>query len=585
MSEEKSYMDFAQNYFQLLVEYPNVLNNYWNNSVANLDNSYFNNGSDVQELLSQAFNKPGMLVDYHQQWLDNFWSIMANINSKAQGMAANDLFSPQEKDSRFKDETWTNNPFFDMIKQCYFMTSELAKKYIDELEEIDHKNKAKLLFFIRQFLDSSAPTNFLFTNPVVIRETVQSNAQNLLKGLQKFSEDVQQNIDVFHIKTVDDSAFKVGENIATTKGKVIFRNSLLELIAYYPEESQKVYTTPIFVVPPFINKFYIFDLQPKNSFVQWLKQNNHMVFLVSWLNPDETHKDIDFEDYVKYLIEAIEFVNNFSNSKVNLCSYCIGGTLTAVTASYLKKQQKDLINSIVFITTLLDFNNSGEIGLFVDEEQIEKIETKMASSGYFDSKDMSMTFNLLRANDMIWGNYVNSYLLGREPIAMDLLYWNYDSTRLPYKMHSFYLRNMYLNNNVCKKDHLTINNVAIDISKLDFDCYFLATKEDHIAPAIGVYDGIKYLSGKVRFVLSESGHVAGVINPSNKNKYGYFVNNNLKGSFDDWYGKAEFHQKSWWHDVVSWLSERSGKQDLTISSKRIDEQGICDAPGTYVMVK
>ncbi|MEM7027940.1 MAG: alpha/beta fold hydrolase, partial [Pseudomonadota bacterium] len=383
-------------------------------------------------------------------------------------------------------------------------------------------------------------------------------------------------------RMTDFEAFEVGENIATTPGKVIYQNDLIQLIQYEPT-TKNVYEIPLLICPPWINKFYILDLRPENSFIKWAVDQGHTVFVISWINPDESHAETSFDDYMtKGLVTAVDKVKKETGmGKVNTIGYCIGGTLLAATNAYLAKKRKSLINTTTYFTTMIDFQEPGDLGVFIDELQLAKLDTDMAKEGYLDGSSMATVFNMLRANDLIWPFFINNYLLGKEPTAFDLLYWNSDSTRLPAKTHSFYLRQCYLHNRLKEPDGLELAGTGIDISKIKIPSYFISTLEDHITPWKSTYSGAKLMSGPVKFVLGGSGHIAGVINPPVKNKYGYWTNDQLESEPDNWLEDANYQEGSWWPDWHRWVSKQSGEQ---ISARKPGQilKVIEDAPGSYV---
>jgi polyhydroxyalkanoate synthase len=435
------------------------------------------------------------------------------------------------------------------------------------------KEKAKLEFYTRQFLDAISPSNYLATNPEVLRATLETNAENLVKGLKRLAEDVAKG----QITQTDYKAFEVGKNLATTPGKVVFQNDLMQLIQYSPS-TKEVYQTPLLFIPAWINKYYIADLQPDNSFVKWLVDHGFTLFMISWVNPDKRHANKDFADYMNEgVLAALEQMKKLTGeAQSNVIGYCLGGTLLATTLAYLEAKNKKLVKAATFLTTLLDFKNAGDLGVFIDEAQINSLEKRMSEQGYLSGDEMAMTFSMLRSNDLIWSNVVNNYLLGKDPFPFDLLYWNSDSTRMPAKMHSFYLRNMYLNNNLAKKK-IKIGGVDIDLTKITTPAYFLSTLKDHIAPWKATYEGAKMFKDAV-FTLADSGHIAGVVNPPHKSKYPHWINGKPKESADEWLKHATEEGGSWWTNWQKWIKKFEGPK---VAARKIGK-AIEDAPGSYV---
>jgi polyhydroxyalkanoate synthase len=441
-------------------------------------------------------------------------------------------------------------------------------------------------FYARQFVDAMSPSNFLLTNPEVLRKTAETGGENLLKGLNNLLTDLEQGKGKLHIKMTDMDAFKVGENIGVSPGKVIYQNDLMQLIQYAPA-TETVLKRPLLIAPPWINKFYILDLRPRNSFVRWAVSQGHTVFMISWVNPDERLAEKGFEDYMTegYLaaLDAIEQATG--EREVNAIGYCLGGTLLGSTLAYMAAKKDGRIKSATFFVTMMDFAEAGELGVFIDEEQLSSLEDKMNKRGYLEGSEMATTFNMLRANDLIWSFVVNNYLLGNDPFPFDLLYWNADSTRMPARMHSFYLRKMYQENLLKDPSGITLAGVPIDLRKIKTPAYFLSTREDHIAPWKSTYRGTQLLSGPKRFVLAASGHIAGVVNPPEGGKYSHWINTDLPPDAEAWFKGATEIAGSWWPDWHRWVTAL-GKEQVPA---RVPGEGrlkaIEDAPGSYVQVR
>ena len=460
---------------------------------------------------------------------------------------------------------------------------------VKNTDGLNEKTKQKLDFFTRQFADAMAPTNFVMTNPQVLKQTIESGGQNLIQGLDNLLEDLENSEDQLQIKMVDPNAFEIGKDIAISHGKIVYQNDLLQLIQYDPT-TQFVAKTPLLIIPPWINKYYILDLRKKNSFVRWAVDQGITIFMVSWINPDEKLSDKSFEDYIKEgplaCLDAIQKATG--EVETNVIGYCLGGTLLSATLAHMarkKEKPKQSIKSATFFTTMLDFKQAGDLGVFVDEEQLTQLEAKMACRGYLKGMEMATTFNMLRANDLIWSFVINNYLMGRDPFPFDLLFWNSDSTRMPAAMHSFYLRNMYLENKLIKKDALSFCGTPIDLTRIITPAFILSARDDHIAPWKSTYAATGIFQGPINFCLATSGHIAGVINPPAANKYSYWTNSKNPKTPEAWLNSATEHPGSWWPEWLRWLKKFSG----TEVEARLPGAGklkiIEEAPGSYVLEK
>jgi polyhydroxyalkanoate synthase len=493
---------------------------------------------------------------------------------------------PPQGDRRFKHEDWEQNFLFDYVKQSYLIAAKHLHQALGRVEGLDEKTSKKVDFYTRQYIDALSPSNFVLTNPEVIRETVSSGGQNLVKGLNNLLEDLSRgNGSQLRVRMTDNTAFKLGENIGATKGKVVFQNELMQLIQYDPLTAE-VYKRPLLIIPPWINKFYILDLRDKNSFIRWAVEQGHTVFVISWVNPDERLSHKSFDDYLSQgTLAALDAIEQATGERdANVIGYCLGGTLLAASLGYLAAKGEARIKSATFFVSMIDFERPGELEVFIDEQQVSALEQKMQERGYLEGSEMATTFNMLRANDLIWSFVVSNYLLGRDPLPFDLLYWNSDSTRMPATMHSFYLRNMYLKNLLRQPGGITLGGEPIDVTRIEVPAYFISTLEDHIAPWQSTYAGAKLLRGPVRFVLGGSGHIAGIINPPAANKYCYWTNAELPEKAETWFNGAEKHPGSWWTDWAQWAGERAGEKVAarTPGSGRLS--AIEDAPGSYVKV-
>ena len=487
-------------------------------------------------------------------------------------------------DNRFSAGEWDENPYYQTLKQMYLLASEYLLREAERTNGQDSDEEQKLKFHLKQFVDAMAPVNFLLSNPEALRRAMETGGQSLADGARHLTEDLQQG----QLSMTDYTAFEPGENLAITPGKVVHRNKLIELIQYEPQTEQ-VYEVPMLIVPPWINKYYILDMRPENSMVNHLVQQGFTVFVVSWKNPDASMEDTEFEDYMELgFLEAANVVREITGSDtVNPMGYCIGGTLLSMTLAYLAAKGEDKVfGPSTFMVALQDFENVGEMGVFIDEPQVDFMEQQMLERGYLDKSQLYNMFNLLRPNDLIWANVVNNYLLGQKPPTFDLLYWNSDGTRMARAAHTFYLRNTYLENNLIEPGKISLKDTPIDLGKIEGDLYAVGAEKDHIVPWYGAWRLGQLASGKVRFVLASSGHIAGMINPPSKEKGRHWVNEEGDAgdyaTAEEWHENASEREGSWWTDWVVWLDERSGKKVKPPKMGGDDYPPIEDAPGTYV---
>lgn len=489
-------------------------------------------------------------------------------------------------DRRFKHEDWASNPIFDYIRKSYLITSRWMVNTMTAIEGLSENDKKKIVFHSQLLADAFAPSNFLLTNPEAIRTMIDTGGKSIMKGLQNLQRDLDPKTSQLSIMMSDPNAFTLGENIATTPGKVVYQNDLVQLIQYEPTTA-KVHQRPLVIAPPWINKYYILDLQPKNSFIAWAVEQGYTVFVISWVNPDAKLGDKTFEDYMQEgILDVLDAVEQATGQReVSMIGYCIGGTLLSATLAYMAATGDDRVKAATFFASQADFSEAGDLKIFTDEAQVDNLERMMDEKGYLDGSSMATTFNMLRANDLIWSFYVDNYLLGKDPLKFDLLYWNADSTRMPRKTHLFYLREMYINNNLSKPGGISLKGVPIDLRKITIPIYLQAAKEDHIAPYPSVFKSTSLYAGPVRFMLAGSGHIAGVINPPAAGKYNYWINENQPKDLDEWMDNAEEFKGSWWTDWNEWLAPLSGKQ----VAKRIPGAGKLDviepAPGSFVTIK
>ncbi|OYV69150.1 MAG: class I poly(R)-hydroxyalkanoic acid synthase [Acidiphilium sp. 21-60-14] len=545
-----------------------------------------NIGGAFMEMASRLAASPDKLIKAQLGFWQDYMTLWQHSTRRMMGLESEAPIPLDPRDKRFQDSQWNDNEIFDFIRQSYLLSARFVHDVVRQVDGLPPKTAQKLDFYARQFVDAMSPSNFAMTNPQVLRKTVETGGDNLIRGLNNLLRDLEAGQGKLHIKMTDSESFTVGDNIAVTPGAVVFRNELMELIQYNPT-TPEVLQRPLVIFPPWINKFYILDLKPKNSFIRWAVSQGHTVFVASWVNPDERLADKDFADYMKQgVFAALDAIERATGERqVNAIGYCLGGTLLASTLGYMAKMGDHRIESATFLVTLTDFANAGELGVFIDEEQLRGLEKKMAQRGYLEGSEMATTFNMLRANDLIWSFVVNNYLLGNEPFPFDLLYWNSDSTRMPAAMHSFYLRNMYQDNKLAQPNGLALDGVKIDLGAVTVPAYFLSCREDHIAPWMSTYRGAKMLGGKNRFVLAASGHIAGVVNPPEGGKYNHFVHDGLPATAEQWFEQATEVAGSWWPDWQRWVTAKARKK----VPARVPGDGalsvLAHAPGTYVKVR
>lgn len=555
-----------------------------NSSLDNLNSlNPFLFNTDFVESWKNLFKRNTAYFNNNIELFSNLFRLCNYAVSKSAGLDAEPVTEPGISDRRFKDENWNDNAVFDYMKQLYLILSDAILKTAEPNENLDEHTNRKINFYTKQWIDAMSPTNFAATNPTVLKEIFESKGENLINGTKALIDDIVRGEGkLLTPRMTDYKAFEVGKNVATTPGKVIYQNELMQLIQYTPT-TKTVYETPLLIVPPWINKYYILDLRKENSFIQWAVDQGHTVFIISWVNPDETYSDTEFEDYMyEGIITAlVNITEETGEEEINTIGYCIGGTLLAATNGYLAAKGRRPIKTSTYFTTLVDFEEPGDLGIFIDKEQLDALEVTMERDGYLDGTSMATVFNLLRSNDLIWPFFINNYLMGKEPTAFDLLYWNSDSTRLPEKTHSFYLRECYLNNKLCQPGGIKLDGTPIDLSKIKVPTYFISTREDHITPWKSTYAGAKLMSGDVNFVLGGSGHIAGIINPPAKNKYGYWTNDTLEKDPEKWLDKADFTEGSWWPNWHNWIKTQSGKK-ISARTPGTNLKPIEDAPGSYV---
>ena len=515
----------------------------------------------------------------------SFLQLWSQTLRRLSGEDAPPIVPSEKSDKRFAAPEWQANPLFDFLRQAYTLTTRWANDIVDKTEGIDPFEKQKAEFYVRQIAAAISPSNFLATNPELLKVTLEQNGENLVRGMHMLAEDIEAGNGQVKIRQSDTSKLQLGVDMANTPGKVVMRNDLIELIQYAPS-TETVFRRPLLIVPPWINKFYVLDLNREKSFIRWCVAQGLTVFVVSWVNPDERHAEKGFEAYMREgILAALDAIEQATGERnVSAMGYCVGGTLLSITLAWMAATGDDRIASATFLTTQVDFRDAGDLKVFIDAERLETLKAKMSEAGYLEGSSMATAFNMLRPSDLIWSYVVNNYLKGKEPMPFDLLSWNSDSTRMPCANHAFYLKNCYIENNLTK-GRLELAGQKLDLARVRIPVYNLAAKEDHIAPAKSVFTGAKFFGGDMRYVLAGSGHIAGVVNPADKPKYQYWTGAKPAGEFDDWVAKAEEHPGSWWVDWIDWIARQA--PDMVAARTPGDGKlvPICDAPGEYVRVK
>ena len=514
-----------------------------------------------------------------------FIDLWGNTLRRMTGEHVEPVVPHDARDKRFADPQWRESPVFDFIRQAYTLTVDWANDMVARDPELDSLERAKAAFYVRQAASALSPSNFVGTNPELLRTTLKEEGENLVRGLHMLAEDIEAGRGSLRLRQSDSTKFVLGENMAITPGKVVWRNDLIELIQYAPT-TEKVYRRPLLIVPPWINKFYILDLNPEKSFIKWCVDQGLTVFVVSWVNPDGRHRDKGFDAYMREgIFDSLKAIETITGERqVSTIGYCVGGTLMAVTLAYMAAIGDDRIASTTFFTTQVDFTEPGELKVFTDANTIRNVEADMAQTGYLDGSRMANAFNMLRPTDLIWSYVVNNYIKGQAPMAFDLLTWNSDSTRMTAANHSFYLRECYLKNSLAKGE-MAVDGVKLDVGKVTIPIYDLAAREDHIAPAKSAFNGAKLFGGPVRYVMSGSGHIAGVVNPPYKPKYQYWTGDKPEGAFEDWVNAATEHPGSWWPNWIEWMKENAPEMVPAREPGGGKLPTLGDAPGDYVKAR
>jgi len=581
--------EFSRNMLKLMEEGGRVLSGLLERSNGNGPYSFSSEITEATKLFSEVAQHwladPGKASATQGALMRDYLQLAGATAQRIAGTGALPVVTPEPGDNRFNDPEWTRNPYFDFWKQAYLITTRWLEQVLDETEGLEERTRQRAEFYLKQLASALSPSNFPMTNPVVLRETLASNGRNLLDGMANFMRDLDKSGDVLSISQTDVEAFEVGRNLATTPGKVIFQNDLVQLIQYAPT-TDSVHAAPLLIVPPWINKFYILDLGPQKSFIRYMVSKGFTVFVLSWVNPDERLKDKTFEEYMtEGLLAATDAVQRETGvEKVNVIGYCVGGTLLGTALAYLAARGEEPFASATFFAAQVDFTKAGDLMLFIDDTQLKALEEMMAERGFLDGSRMATVFNLLRPKDLIWPYIVNNYMLGKKPFPFDLLFWNQDSTRMTPANHKFYLREFYHENKLAR-GQMSIGGVKLDLSKVKVPIYELCAKEDHIAPAKSVFIGSRLFGGPVTYVLAGSGHIAGVINPpGEKVKYQYWTNEKRAATLDAWLESAKEHPGSWWPHYADWLAKRSGTK-VPARTPGAKLGSIEAAPGSYVKVK
>ncbi len=581
--------EFSRNLAQVAAQSQHALTDFMAHQSESMERTGpdpYNLGEAFSDLLSRMASNPQVMMEaYARFWQDQI-TLWHTSWRRLMGEDVEPVITPARGDRRWRHEDWSEVFIFDYMKQSYLLTSRWLLDTVDSVEGFDPHTKARVEFYTKQMADAVSPANFAMTNPEVIRETMRTNGENLVKGLNNLLSDLKRGKGNLWIRQTDLDHFEVGRNIAVTPGSVVYQNELMQLIQYSPTTKQ-TYEKPLLIFPPWINKFYILDLREENSFIKWAVSKGYTVFVVSWVNPGAALSDRCFTDYMhEGVLDALDAVEKATGAKsVNAIGYCIGGTLLASALAYMAAKGDKRIASATFFAAQVDFEHAGELQVFIDERQLESLEAQMkANGGFLDGVNLANTFNALRANDLIWSFVINNYLLGKDPTRFDLLYWNSDQTRMPLTMQMYYLREFYLDNKLARGE-MVVDGVHLDLSKIKIPVYIQSSREDHIAPYKSVYQATQHFGGPTRFICAGSGHIAGVINHPDAKKYMHWTNDDLPGDVEDWWEGAEEHPGSWWPDWHQWLSKKSGKKIPARKPGDGKLKALEPAPGSYVKVK
>ena len=544
------------------------------------------NKEDMSLFFEALSKNPARMMEMQWSWWQGQIQIYQNVLMRSVAKDVAPFIQPESGDRRFNSPLWQEHPNFDLLSQSYLLFSQLVQNMVDVVEGVPDKVRYRIHFFTRQMINALSPSNFLWTNPEVIQQTVAEQGENLVRGMQVFHDDVMNSGKYLSIRMVNSDSFSLGKDLAYTPGAVVFENDIFQLLQY-EATTENVYQTPILVVPPFINKYYVLDLREQNSLVNWLRQQGHTVFLMSWRNPNAEQKELTFADLITQgSVEALRVIEEITGEKeANCIGYCIGGTLLAATqAYYVAKRLKNHVKSATYMATIIDFENPGSLGVFINEPVVSGLENLNNQLGYFDGRQLAVTFSLLRENTLYWNYYIDNYLKGKEPSDFDILYWNSDGTNIPAKIHNFLLRNLYLNNELISPNAVKVNGVGLNLSRVKTPSFFIATQEDHIALWDTCFRGADYLGGESTLVLGESGYVAGIVNPPSRNKYGCYTNAAKFENTKQWLDGAEYHPESWWLRWQAWVTPYTGEQVPARNLGNAQYPSIEAAPGRYVLV-
>lgn len=579
--------DYMSAYLEQLQKYNNVLWQEFDRSKDAFNTPlnqamYDMNMDDLISLFEEAANQPATLLKVQMNWWEQQLKIWQNI---ALVESDEPVVETEKTDRRFTDKAWQQEVFFNFIKQSYLLYSKTFFEMIESIDGLDPKVKERLVFFSRQALNSMSPSNFVLTNPELLKLTLEKNGENLVNGLQQLRKDVETSADVLRISMTDDKAFQLGKQVANTPGDIVYKSELFELIQYKPLTKQ-VHSTPLLFVPPFINKYYILDLREKNSMTRWMLEQGYTIFTISWRNPGADHAEIGFDSYVlDGVVKAISIIEEITGQEqVHTAGYCIGGTVLGCAVTYYAaKRMKPRIKSASYFTTLLDFSQPGEVGNYINEPLISALEMQNNSKGYMDGRTLSVIFSLLRENSLYWNYFIDNYLKGSCPADFDILYWNGDSTNITAAAHNFLLRELYLKNMLMDPRGIKIGGVYMDLKKIMIPSCFISTLDDHIALWKGTYNGALKPGGSTTFILGASGHIAGIINPPNRQKYEFWINDTLCDTPEEWLKGAQNQKGSWWPYWLEWLGKNDG--DIMVDPYPQGSKTypvLAAAPGEYV---
>lgn len=584
MKKEENKQFGFENMFQEMMQVSQKMTESYFKSIPNMMHTNKDVTDAIMSLTSKIFTNPGEMAKVQARYMDlmkqQMELIQGTMSRGKDGNGYEPVISPAKDDKRFRAEEWSEYPYyFDMIKQNYLLTSKFMVDVVEDVT-VEEDTKKKLRFYTSMFLDSIAPSNFVATNPEVLKLVKETNGQCLIDGFQNLMTDIKNG----RITQTDTKAFEVGKNLALAKGDVIYQDKIMQLIRYSPV-TKDVYEIPTLIIPPWINRYYILDLEPKNSFVQFCLDKGITTFMISWVVPKGELGNLSFDDYAEGAIKSMEIMRELTGAKkVNAFGYCLGGTLLSGVMAILKTQKKEIIETGTLLATMADFSDIGALGAIVDEPLVDKVSKDLEGGKILGGRDMTNAFNIIRANDLIWSYVVNNYMKGKTPTPFSILYWTNDNTNLPGNMYSYYLKNIVIGNKLIEKDALTILGTPVDLKKVTNPVYVVGLREDHITPCKTVYYATHLFGGEVEFVLGESGHVAGAINPPSRNKYGYSIEGKQGGDVVEWEKSAKYCEGSWWIHWGEWISKRAGKLVAAPTENGSKKYPVLEAaPGSYVV--